>query len=76
MHHIAREYGRAMLQIDDKSCPLFKNIPSNTQVWMSHGDTISVLPKGAVPVASTGDIANAAYELRENMTLQFNFIRK
>jgi GMP synthase (glutamine-hydrolysing) len=70
---LAREYGRAMLQIDDKSCPLFKNIPSNTQVWMSHGDTISVLPTGAVPVASTGDIANAAYRIEGEQTFAVQF---
>ncbi len=71
---LAREYGRAMLQVDDSSCPLFKNIPSNSQVWMSHGDTISRLPEGAIPVASTGDIANAAYRIdgEETFAVQFH----
>ena len=39
-----REYGRANLSFVDNSCPLFKNISQHSQVWMSHGDTIEVLP--------------------------------
>ncbi|MFA6335245.1 MAG: glutamine-hydrolyzing GMP synthase [Bacteroidales bacterium] len=70
---LAREYGRAILQIDDINCPLFKNIPTNTQVWMSHGDTIFRLPQGAVPVASTGDIANAAYCIEGEQTYAVQF---
>ncbi|MFA5850525.1 MAG: glutamine-hydrolyzing GMP synthase [Bacteroidales bacterium] len=70
---LAREYGRAMLKIDDPGCPLFRNITSNTQVWMSHGDTISRLPSGAVPVASTGDIANAAFRIEGEKTFAVQF---
>ncbi len=71
---LAREYGRAILSVNDTSCPLFKNIPNTSQVWMSHGDTISKLPEGAVPVASTGDIANAAYRIEgeNSYALQFH----
>lgn len=70
---LAREYGRAMLQINDLNCPLFKNIPTNTQVWMSHGDTISKLPARAVPVASTKDITNAAYHIDGEQTYAVQF---
>ena len=70
---LAREYGRAMLQIDDLNCPLFKNIPTNTQVWMSNGDTISKLPARAVPVASTKDITNAAYHIDGEQTYAVQF---
>ncbi len=71
---LAREYGRAILTVNDQSCPLFKNIPANSQVWMSHGDTIAKLPSGAVQVASTGDIANAAYRIEgeKSYALQFH----
>ena len=71
---LAREYGRAILTVNDQSCPLFKNIPANSQVWMSHGDTIAKLPTGAVPVASTGDITNAAYRIEgeKSYALQFH----
>lgn len=70
---LAREYGRAILSVNDTSCPLFKNIPASSQVWMSHGDTISKLPENAVPVASTGDIANAAYRIEGEKTYALQF---
>ncbi|MEN6617946.1 MAG: glutamine-hydrolyzing GMP synthase [Rikenellaceae bacterium] len=70
---LAREYGRAMLKIDDFSCPLFRNIPTNTQVWMSHGDTISKLPGGAFSVASTDDITNAAFQIEGEQTFAVQF---
>lgn len=70
---VAREYGRAMLTIDDCSCPLFAGIKSGSQVWMSHGDTITALPTGAVPVASTGDIKNAAYRIEGEQTYAVQF---
>ena len=70
---LAREYGRAILKINDTGCPLFKNIKDNSQVWMSHGDTIAKLPTGAVPVASTGDITNAAYRIEGEMTYALQF---
>ena len=60
---LAREYGRAILTITDKESPLFIDIPENTQVWMSHGDTIARLPEGATITASTEDIAYAAYSI-------------
>ncbi len=56
----SREYGRAMLEHSGTS-PLFKGVPAKSQVWMSHGDTITKLPSGAVKIASTEDVENAAY---------------
>ena len=70
---VSREYGRAMLTIDDSSCPLFSGIKSGSQVWMSHGDTITTLPTGAVPVASTGDIKNAAFRIAGEKTYAVQF---
>lgn len=70
---LAREYGRAILSVNDTTCPLFKNIPLSSQVWMSHGDTISKLPEGATPVASTGDIANAAFRIEGEKTYALQF---
>ena len=58
-----REYGRANLSFVDNSCPLFKNISQHSQVWMSHGDTIEVLPSHYTVVASTPDVENAAYRV-------------
>jgi GMP synthase (glutamine-hydrolysing) len=57
----SREYGRAKLSFIDSECKLFKNIKTNNQVWMSHGDTITSLPDGAKLIASTDSVENAAY---------------
>ncbi len=70
---LAREYGRASLEVKDTGCQLFKGIPSKSQVWMSHGDTIAVLPDGAVAVASTNDISNAAYRISNEQTYALQF---
>ncbi len=56
-----REYGRAHLQFVDANHTFLHNIPLESQVWMSHGDTISTLPKGAIKIASTKDVEIAAY---------------
>jgi len=57
----SREYGRQNLTTIDKSCPLFKGFDDNSQVWMSHGDTITAIPAGAQVAASTPQVENAAY---------------
>ena len=41
-----REYGRAQLCHFDQNNPLFKDFTPNSQVWMSHGDTITQIPEG------------------------------
>lgn len=56
-----REYGRQNLQYIDKDCPLFKGFDDNSQVWMSHGDSITRIPEGAHVVASTETVQNASY---------------
>lgn len=56
-----REYGRAHLQWLDEENKLFKGFSQNSQVWMSHGDTITALPDGYKPIASTADVKYAAY---------------
>ena len=43
-----REYGRANLTTIHDQIGLFAGIPEDTQVWMSHSDTIAELPTGAV----------------------------
>ena len=66
-----REYGRANLAFVDKTSKLFKGIGDNSQVWMSHGDTIEKLPAGCQVIASTKDVKNAAF--KENL---FAFLYK
>jgi len=56
-----REYGRANLTYLDTKHTLFEGIPINTQVWMSHGDTIKRLPQGFERIASTQHIEIAAF---------------
>ena len=57
----SREYGRAHLAMVDTQNPLFRGFDKDSQVWMSHGDTITALPEGCHAIASTGDVLNAAY---------------
>ena len=68
-----REYGRANLSyIKDKEI-FFENISEGSQVWMSHSDTIKELPSGAVRLASTYDVLNAAYKIEEESTYAIQF---
>ena len=59
----SREYGRANLETVDTTCPLFKDFEQNSQVWMSHGDTITAIPEGFHCIASTKDVKYAAFSL-------------
>ena len=68
----SREYGRAMLRVVADS-PLLKGVQAETQVWMSHGDTISALPAGAEVIASTADVENAAYHFVGESTYAVQF---
>ena len=57
----SREYGRANLETVDTSDPLFRGFEPQSQVWMSHGDTITVIPDGFRVIGSTKDVRNAAF---------------
>ncbi len=61
----SREYGRAHLESFDASNPLFRGFEPHSQVWMSHGDTITAIPKSCRVIASTADVTNAAYASTE-----------
>jgi GMP synthase (glutamine-hydrolysing) len=56
-----REYGRAML-VQNHSSILLHDIGTSSQVWMSHGDTITELPKIYRITGSTEDVKIAAFE--------------
>ncbi len=56
-----REYGRALLKDFDAENPLFKGFEPHSQVWMSHGDTITSIPSDCHVIASTADVHYAAY---------------
>ena len=57
----SREYGRANLTTIDLDNPLFRGFEKGSQVWMSHGDTITALPEGFQCIASTDSVKYAAY---------------
>lgn len=68
-----REYGRAHLSYFDSQDPFFKKVSENSQVWMSHADTILNLPKEAVRLGSTEDVSNAAYKFSNETTYAIQF---
>ncbi len=68
-----REYGRANLKIS-KCEKLFSGIPESSQVWMSHSDSITQIPKDFEILATTSDIPIAAFRSvkKELYGLQFH----
>jgi GMP synthase (glutamine-hydrolysing) len=57
-----REYGRAHLVTRNADSILMKDIPADSQVWMSHGDTILNAGENTHVICSTSDVAVAGYE--------------
>ncbi|MCI5776485.1 MAG: glutamine-hydrolyzing GMP synthase [Bacteroidales bacterium] len=68
-----REYGRALLTIGAPGSPLFVGVSSQSQVWMSHGDTIVKLPAGFRLLASTETVTNAAFKVDNEETYGIQF---
>ncbi|MFN3874727.1 MAG: glutamine-hydrolyzing GMP synthase [Flavobacteriales bacterium] len=67
-----REYGRAhLVAIADNH--LFDGIPAGTQVWMSHGDSITAPSEAMEVIASTEDVPVAAYMLADGLTYAVQF---
>jgi len=69
----SREYGRANLVSIDSLDPLFKNVTPGSQVWMSHGDTITLLPDNYEITGSTTDVKAGAYHIRGEDTWGIQF---
>lgn len=69
----SREYGRARLSYIDSKNPLFENVPGDSQVWMSHSDTIEKLPERGILLASTEDVTHAAYQIAGEATYALQF---
>jgi GMP synthase (glutamine-hydrolysing) len=55
-----REFGPATLEIDRPESPFFAGVPARSRVWMSHGDSVTVLPPGFEALAHTERCAIAA----------------
>ncbi|WP_285009165.1 glutamine-hydrolyzing GMP synthase [Pedobacter faecalis] len=68
-----REYGRAHLNYIASENKLFKNIPAESQVWMSHGDTITKVPDNFELIASTSSVRVAAYQVKDSDTYAIQF---
>jgi GMP synthase (glutamine-hydrolysing) len=68
-----REYGRANLSFVDHSDALFSGISTDTQVWMSHGDTIARIPDSYIITASTADVKIGAYRIEGEQTYGIQF---
>lgn len=69
----SREYGRAMLALVKSSDPILKGIEGCSQVWMSHGDTITSIPDNYEEIASTGKVRIAAFRIKNEQTWGFQF---
>ncbi len=68
-----REYGRANLSMVQSGEAFLKGVSQNSQVWMSHSDTIKKLPTNAVRIASTHDVENAGYRIEGEDTYAIQF---
>ena len=68
-----REYGRANLQYIDTQNPLLKGISPNSQVWMSHGDTIERVPENYRLICSTDSVKYAGYQIENEQTYAIQF---
>lgn len=69
----SREYGRAILSEIDNTDDLFKGVHVNSQIWMSHGDSITNLPENFCKIASTDDVENAAFRVNGEKTWGVQF---
>lgn len=68
-----REYGRAELTVTDATDPLMKDMPAKSQVWMSHGDTITKVPSNFKNIGSTESVENAAFRIEGEQTWGIQF---
>ncbi|NJM14408.1 MAG: glutamine-hydrolyzing GMP synthase, partial [Bacteroidales bacterium] len=68
-----REYGRALLSWINKDSPLFKGVTNGTQVWMSHGDTVTSLPEQFEVIGSTKDVTVGAYQVKNTKHFGIQF---
>lgn len=56
-----REYGKASLNIKETNDPFLKGIHNGSQIWMSHADTVEMIPTDFTLLASTDSIPVAAF---------------
>ena len=68
-----REYGRANLSFVKADNELFKGVSNNSQVWMSHADTITRIPDNYEIISSTKDVKYAGYQVKGEQTYGIQF---
>ena len=68
-----REYGRANLSFVNNKNDLFRGISNQSQVWMSHADTITRIPDNYEVIASTHDVKFAGYRIQDEITYGIQF---
>lgn len=68
-----REYGRAMLTVKDSASALLDGVETESQVWMSHSDSITDVPDQFKVIASTDDVRVAAYQVVGEQTFGMQF---
>ena len=66
------EYGRTVLELTSSS-PLFGDLPSRQEVWMSHADSIRAAPPGFRVTARTEAVPVAALEDQERRLFGVQF---
>ncbi len=71
---LKREYGKGVLRVKDRRCPLFAKLPATLQIWNSHGDKLTTLPRGFVSAATSenSDFAVIEDRARRWFGLQFH----
>jgi GMP synthase (glutamine-hydrolysing) len=68
-----REYGRARLNYIDQENKLMKGLDVDTQVWMSHGDTITKIPENYQVITSTSDVKFGGFKIIDEETYGIQF---
>lgn len=69
----SREYGRAHLSFIDETNILMKGIPLQSQVWMSHADTIKQVPSNFTVISSTDKVEISAFQVKGTKTWGIQF---
>ena len=68
-----REYGRAKLNFVSSDSKILADVKTDSQVWMSHADTIKKIPANYKLICSTKDVEFAGYEIENENTFAIQF---
>lgn len=68
------EYGRADIEVTDDNAVMFKDLPKDQYVWMSHGDLVTEVPTGFTATATSANcpISAMANDAKKLYGLQFH----